>query len=352
MGNTIALAKSYVPNLDEIYKLSSLSAVLTSDQGLARPGAKANEIMIPKISMGGLGDYSRSAGYAQGDVDLDWESVKFNFDRGRKFTVDVEDDEETINVAFGRLGAEFMRTKVVPEVDAFTFAKLSEKAGTVAEGTLASGTDVTAAITAANSVMDDAEVPPEGRILFITPTHYNAIEGLQTIESRDMLARFSQIIKVPQARFYTAIQQLDGKTSGEKAGGYIKAANEYTATGDGTTTEFTISAKPAALQAVYVDGSKVTTGWTYTAATGKLVFSSAPANTKAIKAIYNSGADINFLIAHPSAVIKFSKRVVGNVIPPELNSESDGYILKFREYDLVDVLENKVNGVYVHAKAL
>ena len=149
MGNTIALAKSYVPNLDEIYKLSSLSAVLTSDQGLARAGAKANEIIIPKISMDGLGDYSRSDGYAQGDVTLDWETVQFNYDRGRRFNVDVEDDEETINTAFGKLGAEFMRTKVVPEVDAFTFAQLSAKAGTTVSATLSSGTDVTAAITAA-----------------------------------------------------------------------------------------------------------------------------------------------------------------------------------------------------------
>lgn len=291
MGNTIALAKSYVPNLDEIYKLSSLSAVLTSDQGLARAGAKANEILVPKLSMSGLGDYSRSKGYAQGDVTLDWESVPFNYDRGRKFVVDVEDDEETINTAFGKLGAEFMRTKVVPEVDAFTFAELAGKAGTVVNGTLTLGTDVTAAITAANTTMDDAEVPAEGRILFITPQNYNKIVALQTIESRDMLGIFSQIIKVPQSRFYTAIDLLSGGT-GEEIGGYVK---------------------------------HVSTG-----------------------ASDAAGKDINFMIVHPSAVVKFSKRVVGNVIPPELNADSDGYILKFREYDLVDVFDNKVKGVYVH----
>ena len=291
MPNTITLAKSYVPNLDEIYKLSSLSAILTSDQGLARPGAKANEILVPKISMSGLGDYSRVNGYAQGDVTLEWETVPFNYDRGRKFVVDVEDDEESINTAFGKLGSEFMRTKVVPEVDAFTFATLSAKAGTTASGTLTLGTDVTGAISTANSVMDDAEVPAEGRILFITPTAYNKIVALQTIESREMLGIFSQIIKVPQGRFYTAIDMLSGGT-GEEIGGYTK---------------------------------HVSTG-----------------------ASDAAGADINFMIVHPSAVVKFSKRVVGNVIPPELNSDSDGYILKFREYDLVDVFENKVKGVYVH----
>ena len=288
MGNTIALAKSYVPTLDEVYKLSSLSAVLMSDQGLATPGAKANEICIPKLSMGGLGEYSRTNGYAQGDVTLEYETVQFNFDRGRKFVVDVEDDEESMNVAFGKLGAEFMRTKVAPEVDAFTFAKLAGEAGTKVTGTLSAGTDVTGAITTANSVMDDAEVPKEGRILFITSAHLNAIKALDTIKSREMLANFSQIITVPQGRFYTAITQLDGKSTGEEAGGYAKATG---------------------------------------------------------------GKNINFMIVHPSAVIKFSKRVVGHVIPPELNSDSDGYILKFREYDLGDVFENKTLGVYVHSLA-
>ena len=288
MANSIALAKSYVPTLDEVYKLASLSAVLMSDQGLATPGAKANEICIPKLTMGGLGEYSRTNGYAQGDVTLEYETVQFNFDRGRKFVVDVEDDEESMNVAFGRLGAEFVRTKVAPEVDAFTFAKLAGEAGTKVTGTLSAGTDVTTAITNANTAMDDAEVPKEGRILFITAAHLNAIKALDTIKSREMLAGFSQIITVPQGRFYTAITQYDGKTEGEEAGGYAKASG---------------------------------------------------------------GKNINFMIVHPSAVIKFSKRVVGHVIPPELNSDSDGYILKFREYDLVDVFENKTMGVYVHSLA-
>ncbi len=286
MSNSIALAKSYVPNLDEIYKNASLSAILTSDQGLAREGAKANEIIIPKISMGGLGNYSRSTGYASGDVSVEWETVQFNFDRGRKFTVDVEDDEETMNVAFGKLGAEFMRTKVVPEVDAFTFAKLSAKAGNTVAAALSTGADVTDAITAANSTMDEAEVPVEGRILFITPTLHNLILALDTTKSREMLGKFAAIVDVPQTRFYTVIDQLDGTSDGETAGGYIKDATD--------------------------------------------------------------GKNINFMIAHPSAVVKFSKRVVGNVIPPELNADSDGYILKFREYDLVDVFANKTAGVYVH----
>ena len=50
MANSIALFKQYVPFLDEVYKLNSLSADLDGAAELARQGANANELVIPKIS--------------------------------------------------------------------------------------------------------------------------------------------------------------------------------------------------------------------------------------------------------------------------------------------------------------
>ena len=48
--------------------------------------------------------------------------MKFNYDRGRKFSVDAMDNEETAGLAFGKLASEFIRTKAVPEMDAVRFA--------------------------------------------------------------------------------------------------------------------------------------------------------------------------------------------------------------------------------------
>ena len=138
MANAIELAKSYVPKLDEVYKLASLTAMLDGASDLARQGANANELIIPMMTMDGLADYSRNSGYVQGDVTLTNETVKCNFDRGRRFTVDTMDDLETAGLAFGRLSAEFIRTKVVPELDAFRFAAYCGKTGvTKVEGALA-----------------------------------------------------------------------------------------------------------------------------------------------------------------------------------------------------------------------
>ena len=85
MANSIALFQKYIALLDEVYKLSSLSGDLDGDSTLVRQGANTNEIIIPKLSMDGLADYSRNGGYVQGGVTMTNETVKCNFDRGRRF---------------------------------------------------------------------------------------------------------------------------------------------------------------------------------------------------------------------------------------------------------------------------
>ena len=289
MANSIALSKIYTNLLDEVYKNSALTAVLESDASLARAGANANEIVIPKLSMSGLADYKRNSGYVNGDVTLNWETVQFNYERGRMFQVDDMDNEETQNIAFGRLAGEFIRTKVVPELDAFRFAKYAAVTGAgTATGTLATGADVISALRTAISSMDEAEVPMEDRHLFITPTLLGLVEDLDTSKSKEVLSRFATITKVPQTRFYSAIKLNDGTSSGEEAGGYVKA----------------------------------------------------------------SGAvDLNFEIIHKPATLQFTKHAVPKIISPEQNQDADAWKYGYRNYGLCDTYENKAAGIYVHKKA-
>ena len=288
MANHIEKFKKYVDLLDEVYQTGSKTAVLESDATLTRAGANANEIIIPKLDMDGLGKYDRNSGYVDGNVVLKNETVEFNYDRGRKFSVDAMDDEETAGLAFGKLAAEFVRTKVIPEQDAFRFAKYSDLAATKVSGALAAGADVLTALQTAISAMDNAEVPSENRHLFITSALLIAAQNVDTTKSRDILGAFASITKVPSARFYTAIDLLDGKTGGEEKGGFKKAA---------------------------------------------------------------AGKDINFLIVEKSAVLQFTKHNVNKAIPPEDNPDADAWIFNFREYGLADVYENKTAGIYLHHKA-
>ena len=289
MANSIALSKVYTNLLDEVYQQSALTAVLESDASLARQGANANEIVIPKLAMDGLADYSRNSGYVNGDVTLNWETVQFNYERGRMFQVDNMDNEETQNIAFGRLAGEFIRTKVVPELDAFRFSKYASATGVgLATGTLATGVDVINALRTATSSMDEAEVPMEDRHLFITPTLLGLVEDLDTTKSKEVLSRFASITKVPQTRFYSAIELLDGKSVGEEKGGYKKA-----------------------------DG----------------------------------GVELNFEIIHKPATLQFTKHAVPKIISPEMNQDADAWKYGYRNYGLCDVYENKTAGIYVHKKA-
>ena len=272
--------------LDEIYKLEAKTNVLDGANELVRQGANANELIIPKISMDGLADYSRNSGYVHGSVDFNFETVKCNFDRGRMFTVDVMDNIETMGMVFGKLSSEFVRTKVIPELDAFRMSKYAslDDISTVAAADLSTGDAVVKALRAATTKMNNDEVPEANRILFIETGLKGLIDDLDTTKSKEVLKKFSQIIEMPQNRFYTAITQLSGK-EGAEAGGYTRA-----------------------------EGAN----------------------------------NINFLVVEKSAAIQFAKRVNSKIIDPEQNQDADAYKYGYRQVGIADAYKNKRSGIYLH----
>ena len=290
MPNNIVLAKNYTALLDEVYRLASVTADLISDASMMRAGANANEILYPQIEVSGLGDYSRNSGYTDGTVNVVWKTTTFNYDRGTRIMVDTMDDQETFNIAFGMAGSTLQREKVAPEADAFTFATLAgiEGISKAVPATYADTSQFLAALLEAKNKMDEDEVPEENRLLYATPTLLNGVMALDTTKSREVLSTFAVKKSVPQSRFYTAINLLDGKTAGEELGHFKKAED---------------------------------------------------------------GKDINFMIIHKPAIIKFDKHTASSIISPDNNPNADGYISKYRKYGLVDVYKNKVAGIYLSHKA-
>lgn len=296
MANSIALTEKYLPILDEVYKAESKTAILDATGARVQFDGTPT-VKLFKTSMQGLGDYSRNTGFVSGDVTGTWEAKTLSQDRGRGFMVDAMDNEETLGLAFGTLAGEFLRTKVVPEIDAYTFAKLAGTSnitvGTAAD--LSGSSDVPALISEAEYQMSENEIPNEGRILFVSENAYrylkdkiaryvlNGESGIEhAIETYDGM----QLVRVPQNRFYTQITQYDGSTAGEEAGGYV-----------GTVS---------------------------------------------------TGYKINFMIVHPSAVIKVVKHVVPRIFSPEQNLNADAYLFQYRVYHDTFVEDNKVKGIYLH----
>lgn len=296
MSNSIAKAEVYSAVLDEVYKNESLTAVLDTPQDLVQ-WQGGNVARIFSTSLQGLGNYSRSNGFVTGDVNASWETYTLAYDRGRSLSVDNMDNEETLGMAFGTLAGEFVRTKEVPELDAYTFAKICGKSGIgTASANLTAVTDIIDAIDTGVAELDENEVPKEGRILFVSPLVYKAIKGKITrslvnekeVQRNVEMLDDMRVIRVPQSRFNTAIKLLDGTTSGETDGGY----------------------------------------------------SNVPASGSSYK--------INFLIVHPSAIMKVQKHRVPRIFSPAQNINADAYKFDLRTYGDVFVKDNKVKGVYLH----
>lgn len=292
MANNIELSKNYIPLLDELYRKEETSSVLNSDSNTIKMGANAGEFLVAKYTIDGPADYSRNGGYQDGDVSVEWETHKANYDRGRKFSVDTMDNEESAEIAFGKVAGQYAKHKSAPEMDAFTYATLAGFDGVLkTKETLSTGDAVLAALMRDQSAMDEEEVDNTNRYLFITPTLLRSAKNVEKYKSTGVLDDFTKIIEVPQKRFYTAIDLLDGKSTGETKGGYRKHVADSTKEGD------------------------------------------------------VAGADINYMIVEKSAVIKHPKHTASDIIIPENNPDADAYIQKFRKYGIVDVYDNKVAGI-------
>lgn len=289
MANSIELASKFLPVIDDIYKADAATTALdtqTMDFG------GVNEVKVLKVSTTGLGDYSRSTGYPKGDVTAGWETMKLSEERGKEISIDRMDNEETLGMVFGSVTGNFMREWVIPELDAYRFAKYASTAG-ISSATAAALTkdNIISAIDAATAEMDGNEVPQEGRILYVNSDLKPALNAALSrqwgsdSEANTVLSGYNgmKIVYVPKTRFYTKITLNDGSS----AWGYTKDDTD--------------------------------------------------------------GKAINFMMVHPSAVVQTKKFSLPKIFTPDENQKMDAWLFQFRLYHDCFVYDNKKSGVYLHA---
>lgn len=287
MANNIAAIRNYTIILDRVYQCEATSTVLNSPARMARAGRNAKEIMIPKISVTGLGDYTRNVGYKTGSITFDYEMKTVNDDRCIKPLADVMYVEEAgVLDCFVQAGAELQSTQVAPEADAFTYSQIAGHDGvTVDEADLfaAEAAEVLKVLRDVTNQMDEAQVDTGSRYLFITPTLSGVLYDYLLANSNRVLTRFARIVEMPQVRFYTKIDLLSDDSD---QFGYDKASD---------------------------------------------------------------GRAINFMVAEKSAIVKFDKYVASGVFSPDELEKLDSYMMKYRKYGIVELLDNKLAGVHVSA---
>lgn len=299
MANIIEHISKHLHNeLDEMFVKESVTGILE----LLRPGGiqldfvNAKTVRVPNIAMSALSNYSRTTGYAAGDINLTWEAFTLTQDRGKQFTLDAMDNEESGGIAVIHAMKVFERTQVIPEVDAYRLSTLAAKAtgtGIATPGTIEAN-KVIATFADAEKYFEDNEVPIDRIVYFIstevarlikTTTELKALVGTTTVENGDIKLKVNTfndniIIVVPPKRFKTA---------------YTFGNNYFKPTED--------------------------------------------------------AKDINILAVYDAASIPVKKHNPVRVFSPEVVQDKDAWKFNYRIYHDIFVPAKKIEGVWLHAKA-
>jgi len=300
-------ATKFLSVLDEVYRRKAITAML-DDAALANQFAGTKTVKLPRITVDGAGDYDREAGYAQGAVAASFDEYELKYDRGRKFRIDVIDDDEAAFDLYRQVALQYLRTREIPEIDAVRFAEIY--AAATKEGSLATveaadidaNTDPLALIDEAERTLNENEVTDEGRVLFCTNAFYSALKSCDAVARRldgvvndgnldrriILLDGITPIIRVPQSRFITAVTLLDGVSESQLEGGYKAAA---------------------------------------------------------------SAKNINFIYADKNVLHGVIKRRFSKIIEPDANQQADAYDIFYRAHHDLIIKNNESAGIYVHTAA-
>lgn len=225
---------TFIPRIIELYGHELCSADLfNSNPGIQVKSSK--DIRIPTLTTGGYKDHDRSSiGFNTGSISNNWETKTLDHDRDIEFTIDPMDvDETNMAVSIGNIQANFERTQAIPELDSYTFSKIyteAKRVSAVIVTTAPTKSNILDLLDADMEAMEDAGVPLERCILYVTPTVNTALknaEGIQRyLEAKGganidrrvySLDDIKKIQVVPKDRMKTAYVFTDGCVADEGA---------------------------------------------------------------------------------------------------------------------------------------
>lgn len=215
---SIDLVTRYLPYVDEIFATESKKSMLTN-QDFSWTGAKT--VKIYKVGTSEMNDYGRN-GAAGGNwsrygqvKDLNAEAYEMTLMKDRSFTfvVDTLDEDETGGALTGATAlARQQREVIIPEVDAYTYWMMCEKAGNKPEAVELTADNIYEEITKATETLDNAEVPETDRVLLVTPATHRLMkecdkiimntEIAQDMKIKGVIANLdgAVVVKVPASR--------------------------------------------------------------------------------------------------------------------------------------------------------
>lgn len=288
-------AETFSNLLQEVYKKELCSDELTqSNQGVTFINAQT--IKLPRMSVSGYKDHTRTIGFNAGTLSNDWEAKKLTHDRDIELFIDPMDiDETNLTLSVANIQHTFETEQAIPEKDSYRFSKL------FSELTTYSGRIDHTVITAANflgafdeemSRMDEASVPEEGRILYVTPAMAKIIKEAEGIQRVMSVSAPNKIVRT--------VHSLDDVQIKKVPSSRMK-----------TVYDFTDGCKPG-----------------------------------------SAAKQINFILIHPTCVVARDKYSYIKLFTPGTDSRTaDGYIYQNRNYGDLFLLEKKLAGCAMNTQA-
>lgn len=190
--NTLPTVTKFTGELDKMIVQKSVTGFFADNLMRAKfVGAKT--VIIPDIDFVGLTDYDRDNGFSRGKMTVAHTSYTLSQDRARSLQIDREDMDETgiANLA-GQVMGEYVRTKVVPEMDSYVLSSLAKMA--IAKSntqTIDTTKPYAQFIDLVNGVQGKAGFDEE-MVAFVDPAFYAALMNSSEIQKLIVTSDFKQ----------------------------------------------------------------------------------------------------------------------------------------------------------------
>ena len=190
--NTFGFATKFADQLDKMIVEKSVTGFM-ADNLLRAKFVGARSVIIPDVDFVGLADYDRDNGFSKGKMTVAHTTYELSKDRARSLQIDREDMDETgIASLAGQVMGEYIRTMVVPEMDAYTLSKL---AGIATDNgnteTLDADNVYKQFVALVNNIQGKTGFDTE-MVAFVNPTVYAAFMNSSEIQKHIIVSDFKQ----------------------------------------------------------------------------------------------------------------------------------------------------------------
>ncbi|WP_283606501.1 hypothetical protein [Faecalispora anaeroviscerum] len=248
MANDIEYSEVYQGFIDEeLEAKSSTQWMVPNDDQIDYSGGK--DVKIAQLSVSGLGNYNRTDAnkYPAGSVKLGWKNYTMEMDRAVKFELGRLDPNDSHFMATSEnVTREFARKQLVPEQDMFRFNRIYSKLSAsdayktshiLRVAAADAATNVVSALKNLSVVVKDDSGDDADFVAFVSLKNEQAFRdeskntnnsvtfqreiSVNGVSYRGAILNDLPCIFVPSKRLQTVIKILDGRTSGQEAGGII-----------------------------------------------------------------------------------------------------------------------------------